>query len=541
MSWITGWFNRGKSQPTVRGTVGNVEFTRLEPRELKEVSVVAQALDNQWVPRSILKTMLHSRKRRGLRDVADSLNPVARAEFIRSLLTTEQVVVNRAYLSNTAAVRAVHLPGSRDREAFKGLLKEGTIVPSLLYESSPDEPPVFNVHQEGFRSWQHICEEVHTQCVRLSWDDADNRKKVDGLDVRFRAYVSSLSAIAEGDESGNRLLSDLGLPPEELNRFRKQLREISGWTASQPGKVRRNDLYKQFIVAPRSDPVDGLYDPAKPFSGELKQLLDLSYAVNLPDALGRYALTPVDSLPRTSLQEVTVRYAENPHKVTASELKRLLQRQVFAQVMAALGEEGFLRSLHHLSLAEVQTVRGSNEWAVYIAEVRRLLANPLSFETRAGTIFASYVELARVITRVSAQARAGGILERWSPAITLMINIGGALISATMNPSGLGLPAQVAYNFAGNVAQDATQVVARMIIGGISNRGAQARLENSIDFMNAQMNNARQQWGELIEEIQRMQDKQREEQAAEALRRSEDLYDPNINFSEEVKTVEVAA
>lgn len=540
MSRIIGWFNRDKSQPAVSGTVGNVEFTRLDPRELKEVSVVAQALDNQWVPRSILKTMLHSRKRRGLRDVAGDLQPVVRAEYIRSLLTAQQVVVNRAYFANTAVVRQDHLPGSPNREAFKGLLAAGTIVPSLLYEDSPIEPPVFNVDPQGFASWQHICEEVRTQCVRLSWDDAENRSKFAQLDVRFRAYISSLSAIAE---SGNaqRLVADLGLPLEQLEGFKRRLREVSSWTAAQAGHVRRNDLYKQFIVAPRSNPVDGEYDPGKPFSGELKQLLDLSYAVNLPDALGRYALTPVDSLPRTSLQEVTVRYAENPHKVTAGELKRLLQREVFSQVMTALGEEGFLRSLHHLSLAEVQTVRGSNEWAAYIEEVRRLLADPLSFETRAGTIFDSYVDLARVINRVSTQARITANLERWTPAITLMINIGGALITATMNPFGQALPAQVAYNFAGNVAQDATQVVARMIIGGISNRGAQARLENSIDFMNAQMNNARQQWGELIEEIRRMQDQQREEQAAEAFRRSQDLYDPNINFSEEILAVEVAA
>jgi hypothetical protein len=47
--------------PSTRGSVGissNVEFERLEPDDLKQVTVVAQALDNQWVPRDVLARML---------------------------------------------------------------------------------------------------------------------------------------------------------------------------------------------------------------------------------------------------------------------------------------------------------------------------------------------------------------------------------------------------------------------------------------------------------------------------------------------------
>lgn len=524
--------------PAPTASVGHVEFEQLEPHQLKQVAVVAQALDNQWVPRHLLRRMLKSRGLQGLRDVEAQLKPLVRAEYIRALLTSEQVVINRAYFANSATLRQDHMPGSTNRLAFRGLLAEGVIVPNLLYERSPDEPPQFEVHGEGFASWQRMCEEVRTSCVRFSWDSAVFDQKYKAMDQRFGMYVQSLSRIADQGDF-ERLCGDLGVPAEAQERFRDQLEEVSVWCARQRGGVRRNDVYKEFVVAPKSNPVDGLYDPSKPFSAEIKQLSDLSYATNLPDALGRYALTPIDSLPRTALQEVTVRYGAPPSIVTAADLKRLLQREVFARITTVLaGEEGFLNSLHHLSLAEVQTIRSSDEWHAYIVTVQALLDQPLSFETRAGTVVDRYIALARTITRVSADARAAHNLERWHPVITLAINIGGAVINATVNPFGPELPGQIVYNFLGNVAQDAAQVVARLIIGGVANRSAQARLENSIDFMRAQLPGAQHAWGELKEQILSGGNaKAPDAQGASA----DDMYDPNLNFSEDIVAVGATA
>src|SRR5262249_19292340 len=50
-------------------TLGGVEFYALEPDDLDNVSIVAQAVDNQWVSRRLLSKMLASRNVQGLADV----------------------------------------------------------------------------------------------------------------------------------------------------------------------------------------------------------------------------------------------------------------------------------------------------------------------------------------------------------------------------------------------------------------------------------------------------------------------------------------
>ena len=55
----------------------------------------------------------------------------------------------------------------------------------------------------------------------------------------------------------------------------------------------RTDLYKEFIVSGK-DPIERGYDINKPYVGEVKELIDLSYNSYLADALGGYLLTPLD-------------------------------------------------------------------------------------------------------------------------------------------------------------------------------------------------------------------------------------------------------
>src|SRR5437764_13406317 len=78
------------------GYAGDVEFERLEPTDLKSLSVMVQALDNQWLPRSLLQPAL---KVGGINKGIDrKLRKAVRSEYIRSLINGRQVVLNRAYV-----------------------------------------------------------------------------------------------------------------------------------------------------------------------------------------------------------------------------------------------------------------------------------------------------------------------------------------------------------------------------------------------------------------------------------------------------------
>ena len=44
-----------KDQASKTGQAGNVEFKRINKADLEAVPVIVQALDNQWLPRSLLE------------------------------------------------------------------------------------------------------------------------------------------------------------------------------------------------------------------------------------------------------------------------------------------------------------------------------------------------------------------------------------------------------------------------------------------------------------------------------------------------------
>jgi len=534
-----------------------MEFYALEGDDLENVAIVAQAVDNQWVSRALLKQMLATRAIQGLADVEAIRTPVVRAEYIRSLITSEQVVINRAFMYNTQVIRQDYVHDGDDCNALKDLLSGGVIVPYLYGEHSPDEvdtsllptDPGFTKNEEAFERWKQICREVRMSCVRLSWTDADNAQKTGVMRTRFNGWIRTLDLIID---QGNfeQFVRDVGIPAVKTSAFQRRLEEVS-LTSNQKGIKSREAFYREFIVAPGTDPVDGKYDPSKEFSGELKQLADLSYATNLPDALGRYALTPIDALPRTALQEIRVIHGEGGNVITSEELTQLLQREAFSRIMAIQGE-GFLKSLASLTLSEVIDIRKSNEWDAYIGELQALLASPLDFSARLNGMFDRYVGLARTISSFVKEDRRRA-LEHWMPAVTLVINIGSAVITAVWNPFGGGVAQQLVYGVVGNVTQDALGVVARVIIGGIADKQAQAQLETSVDFMRARVTDARALWGELVGTKQGAEGVmtggrlgtakgtvRADEYARRFVVRSQDLYDPNVNYAEDIQLVGVA-
>ena len=507
---------------------GNVEFFALEPDDLQKVAVVAQALDNQWVSRALLQKMLNSRKLEGLDDVANERRTAVRAEYLRSLITTEQVIINRAFFINSDVIRQDYEQPGSIRQAFIDLLSDGVIVPGLLFEKTPVDEQRFTTRE--FEAWRRVCEDVRLHCVRLSWDDQENTTRVQKeLYSRFGAWIQTMNRI---QDQGNfdSFIFELGLKPEEGQAFQERLKDIARWSIDQP-TITREKVYNEFIVAPGTPVVEGKYDPAKPFSGTIKQLVDLSYSVNLPDALGRYALTPLDSLPRTALQELTIRFNDKSNTVTPAELKTLLQRDAFAQVSGLGG--AFLQSMANLTLNEVKLIRSTDEWHAYIQDVQSLLENPLEFNQRLRGIYQRYVGLGQVITSTAQQFRQEQ-LERWQPAINLIVNIGAAVVQIVWNPFGPSPVDQFVVNMLGNVTTNAATVIARLIIGGVTSSQAQAQLDTSIDFMRAKVDDAQAFWNDLQGElgIKRQTDEQR---AIVAHR--QDIYDPNINYSEDIAEV----
>src|SRR5262249_53096643 len=140
--------------------------------------------------------------------------------------------------------------------------------------------------------------ETSPQCVRLSWNDAQNHQYL--RTHMYGTFREFLGRVGVFDADG--LAMDLGVDRTTAEEVRRRLIDVSIWAMSEE-TVTRESFYERYVVADGTKPADGCYDAGKPFAGALKQLADLKYATTLPDVLDRYPLTPADSLHRTAMQE----------------------------------------------------------------------------------------------------------------------------------------------------------------------------------------------------------------------------------------------
>jgi hypothetical protein len=472
------------------------QFLCLERNDLRAVPVLSQVFDHHWFPRSMLRELMSGTlTHHPARDIGELI----RAEYLRALINGDQLVVRLVDLYNNPVFSQDYLPGSKNREAFKKLLDEGVIVPFLLKERAPNEV-VESCIPESLNAWQQLCEEVRMQCVRLSWDQQQNEEYVNDFIVgRFTSFALSLVA-----KNVDMLVRYLGLDPSVKDEFRKQLHRVARTALDlqeMKGTVTREDLYKAFVILAGTQPAERLYDGTKPFAGEIKQLLDLAYQRNFADALDGYLLTPIDSLPRTALQETADELTGRLSNITVQDFMGMLQRPVFSSVHEGL----YLPSLHLLDLTDVCQVRRMNEWYDYQVRLRALLADPIASFAAGGAqaVQEAYVRLAEQMTKLVGDRYAQDMAKfavRTVFVNELVIEIGAGLISV------VGMPDGPIVQFAGANAlatanKKALPFAVRFVVRDIASKHANKGLSTSMELMRGKVREGAQQWEELLRYI----------------------------------------
>ncbi len=504
-----------KDQTSKIGKDKNVEFERLRKSDLKSIPLFTQALDNQWLPRDLLQEA--QKKRKITPNIDRRLRKTVRAEYIRSLINGEQVVFNRAYLYNNPAISQDYVKrNSPEYQAFKALLEEKTIITWLLEEESPTDKPVYDLQEQAFAGWIKLCQEVRTSCIRLSWDTKENEKRTQTqLHRRFQQFVL-------GAETGDidTYIQDLNLDLEAKDSLHKVLVQMAqlGLELNSQGKlVTRNILYKKFVTAD-NNPAERRYDNS-PLAGAIKQLIDLRYNSNLPDALGGYLITPVDSPPRTALQEWQ-REAQRT-SITAKELLVLLQHTSFDLI----GRTSNVPSMDLLQLSDVRAIRATEEWARYMQNLQSLLKHPEQFaDGLAAGVYQSYAALAQRITGViNQQPGKGSLLTFWKPGIELVFNIAGAILSYRFADQGpqWRLRGKVAELIAGETAP----IVGKFVIRDLAEEHPQQDLSTGIDFLHFQIPDVQEQWKEIEMEVRRLP-------GFQELVEEPEVVDPTLSFKD---------
>jgi hypothetical protein len=470
----------------------NVEFLALQPTASTGVATVAQCLDDQWVPRDLLRQMIETGSALTDSGVQQQREPFIRAEYIRALVNASRLVCNRAYLYNNPVVYRDYLEPGKERDAFKSLLATGAIVPYLYRERSPVDVPEFTHAQQSFPAWQRVCEETRVNCMRLSWDDDENGALCkQRLALRFHTFCTSAH-----DLSAERFARDVGRTGDAASELKKRLTGIAAKAVEFEGRfgkpVTREQLYKEFVTS--GDPAEGRYDRAKPFAAAVKELIDLSYNTALPDALWCYSLTPRNSMPRTALQEVDRASAQASRQ--SDEILRLLRDTAFALVQ----EGQYLASFRWLTLEDVLAARGTDEWARYQHDLSSLLGDTGRFSDPAAgapAVYLSYTLLARRITQLAKKRTRA----TWQPIVEVEMNFLGetaSLIWSKVDPhkatySGL----KALSTGAGQTATAVAPLVMRFLIRNGSDIAGELDLVWSTHLLWGELAGGMEEWRQL--------------------------------------------
>lgn len=465
-------------------------LVRVDNRALSRISVVAQCLDNQWVTRDLLEHMVS--RRLSYADVERRRRQDARAEYLRSILNAEQVIVNRAYFFNNPVVYQDFAERGPQREAVRALLDESVLVPFLLREGSPADEPRFTVDPIGWDAWRSLLGDLDTiRCLRLSWDDAENEECTQRLMFEeFHRFLLQLRGF-----NLDALRRDLGLDGESIPALRERLREVTLW-AADTDRADREGFYRQFLVEPGSDPAQGRFRSA-PLVAELKQLIDLRYNTTVPDAVERFALIPTDSLRRTALQErppvraarATAEGAPRAELKQLVELLRTLRPQAFDLALSPLRID-----LTGLELTHVRQARDTDEWRGYLGALESLLDDPTDFVARGQVVYDRYLALAGRLAEIVGERRRSR-MRIWQPVVRITIEVLGASASLIYD----GDPRlEVIGDVATEVASRGTDAVLRFAVVGRDQRRAENELATGIDVMRVRLERAREDWRELV-------------------------------------------
>ncbi|MEU6596437.1 hypothetical protein [Streptomyces flaveolus] len=110
----------------------------IRPEELDPGAVIAQSLDNQWVPAQLTREMIE--RGESLDQVDHRRVREVRAEYFRSLINASQVVINRAYFYNNDAISRDLVEEGEARAAQKGeaIHRAVTVTPAEAEEMVAD-------------------------------------------------------------------------------------------------------------------------------------------------------------------------------------------------------------------------------------------------------------------------------------------------------------------------------------------------------------------------------------------------------------------
>jgi hypothetical protein len=485
---------------------GDVDFFAAIPDDLDRVVSVPQAFDNQWVPDALLAKVFRPTRRLTDEELEQQRVQYVRREYLRSLVNTGQVVINRAFLYNNPAIYRDYAKAGTDRDDFKQLLTNRVIIPYLYAEPSPATAPGTFTHRDaGWDGWKQVIAESTPTCLRLSWEsDQENSNQTRRLlAAPSSQFIENISYLEPPT-----LSADFNLSADAVVALESHLQYVAGWAhrRSEAGeRLNREDVYEKFVVEDGTNPSDRRYDPGKPFASVIKQLVDLRYNANLADALGSYLLSPEDSLRRRALQE----WKDDRRGggiADADQLVRVVSNLRFDQISEVLGA---LSAFEKLTLGGIIELRSTPAWTHYHTVLRRFLAQQTldafgNSEHGAEAVALAYRDVIREAGEIAIRYRQDTVQRRWDPVVEITVEFAGALLSILYNPTGTGGNVfKLIRPLASAGVTRSAKAVFHLVIGRVTRSYGHSTIDNSLKVLDTKLDHGRRDWEKFVGALQR--------------------------------------
>ncbi|MFE9364885.1 hypothetical protein ACFYNN_19260 [Streptomyces sp. NPDC006978] len=459
-------------------------------KDLSRYPVMAQALDNQWLPGDLAATRQRANAPAGRSP--DHVGAAA-AELRRALVNSGTLVVNRAYFINNQAVSVNYLPSAdpSERQAFIDLLNGRALVPFLYSERDPGAEFAWTNVPQVHRAWQRLLtDEAEPALVRFDWDDEANREATERINQFFSSSLTTLMRLREAPLSKH---LDIGLAQA---RALKEgiLTNMARWATQQDlyATITREAVYKEFLTRPGTEVHEGLLREGEHIVAA-KQLVDLLYNLGVPKASGVTALTPPGSPPRTTLQELRDDVRSRPDD---PEQIGLLLRDVFADALHRAVDGP--RSYGSLSLSDITRLRTTEEWNGYVNSLDSFVRGsfrdgrvPTPEEFRAGT--GDVARLHRGMLKAARKVSGSQQGFQREMKVALVLESAGIALQVTAGEevSLLAGSLQMATALAGALS-------VRLEFFDREGRGARSGLGHSLTLPSLQLRNVRKDWEEIL-------------------------------------------
>lgn len=308
-----GFINQNSTPERAFDNLGNNIYYKVYAADLAPSAVYPFALDNQWLPEVFYDSTsdLHKEfEKEGFasQNVKDSLSVFKQKNLAYPFFQYKQVIIKLNTLLYDPYFQKLIVNESEDKDAFKKLLSNGSIVVLL---NNKQMTPFIHTHttkeaqEEVYKAWNAICDEVSIYCIRENWSSTS--------DVHTKEFLRFTSNLAM-DHNNNVLLAQaMHLSEDQINPFLITLKTISMQAFCQThmngtqaqDKVddySRSLFYSNYIVQ-REDGYDEdavfscKFDPQKPFHHELKRLIDIYYNSIFGHTLQCDSLLPDDIRP----------------------------------------------------------------------------------------------------------------------------------------------------------------------------------------------------------------------------------------------------